>query len=89
MNRKNAFLQLREDTEHLQMRFLQLYTFGRKREAKLEHTVANVWHYLCLIQEGKEVATASEICEKLIPFLRSALKEDNCSTDGGDRNAPR
>lgn len=76
MDRKNTFLKLKEDHDHLQKRFLEFFEYGRKRESKLEHTVANVWNYLSKIKKGKETATIAEICDKLIPFLEDAMKEE-------------
>ena len=73
---KSRKLQLEEMINHLQLRAMQLFEYGRKREAILENTLANVWNFLDESRNNDSISK-EEICEQLIEFTQKELNKAN------------
>ena len=73
---KSRKLQLEEMINHLQLRAMQLFEYGRKREAILENALANVWNFLDKSKNNDSVSK-EEICEQLIEFTSKELNKAN------------
>ena len=73
---KSRKLQLEEMINHLQLRAMQLFEYGRKREAILENALANVWNFLDESRNNDSISK-EEICEQLIEFTQKELNKAN------------
>lgn len=73
---KSRKLQLEEMLNHLQLRAMQLFEYGRKREAILENALANVWNFLDKSKNNDSISK-EEICKQLIEFTQKELNKAN------------